>query len=130
MGRDNNNAGIHMLYWPKHKDEHDDFEDDYVYINTSKRYNTLEYQKRMDEAILNSVMRYGGKHTFLCDCYGQYKRCSCGGVLKYRENLYVHYGFEGGFGFRGVPGLKCENCKNVYFVKGDILPLLKYNFHF
>ncbi len=129
MARNNNNAGMHMIYWPKQKASYEDFEDDYS-MCSYKKYNTNEYQKYMEESILKSVRACRGSHTYLCDCYGQHKACFCSGRLQYKKNILVRFYFEGSLVYREVPGLRCEDCSDVFLVKDAIIPLLKYDFCF
>ena len=129
MGRDNNNAGLHMVYYPRHKKLHDDFEDDYNYCKFNN-YNTREFRNYMDSSILKSLRVQKWDKFILCKGNVRLQKCACGGKLITLAGVDVSYSFENGIGFRTVPGSKCENCQTIYLYKNKILPVLKQNFYF
>lgn len=134
MGKNNNNAGLHMIYYSK-SENIDSFDENY-YV---REYNTPEYRQYMNNTLLMNLTvftttdryHYGyAKGVIWCDNYKGIHKCSCGAELRYIKKIPIYSYFEKGKASRLVEGFQCDECKKMYLNKDLVLTKLKRNLEF
>ena len=125
MGRDNNNAGMHLIR--KGGNGFDDWQD--VEAGRALYFDDTRPQvtNQVDNDIVRNVME-NNSNVVLCESFGQYKECECGGKLKYKSDIYINY-FKGNeIDFDYFEGLICLKCDRKYLIKQWLLDRIKYGY--
>ena len=117
MGRDNHNAGIHMIPWNQagRNDSVDAFD----------RHTSIIAEQRMKENVVNKRSIISDvtlcNFVFLEPKRGEKKRCLCGGTLKYKNDLRVKFHNGNGLVSILLTGKQCEDCERKVFVENEVV---------
>ncbi len=121
MGRNNNNAGIHIIprgyQGPSETDEYDKY---YELIADSKKGSLLDSKIIEDINACNFITIWDKK--------GKYNECKCRcSKLKYADNKVKYHKSYDSLGTVVVPGKVCPACGRMYVVRDIVLNVIKQN---
>lgn len=119
MGRDNNNAGIHLV--PKgyngRTDVIDRFDGYGAMIAEHNRNKKEDIESFLSDIELCNFIE-------IVDKRGERKYCLCGGVLKYEEKLIIRFHHNKNMTFVNMPGKKCIDCERKLVVRKELCEIL------
>ena len=115
MGRDNNNAGIHLV--PKGYNGRTDM------VDTFDRYGAMIAENRRSkkediESLLSDIELCN--FIDIVNKRGERKKCLCGGALKYEEKLMIRFHHNRNMVYFEMTGKQCKDCERKLVVRNEL----------
>ena len=119
MGRDNNNAGLHLV--PRGYNGRTDI------VDTFDRYGAMIVENnRSKKQDIESLLLDVELCNFIeiVDKRGEKKNCLCGGMLKYDEKLMIRFHHKKNMVFLRMAGKQCKECERKLVVRKELCETL------
>lgn len=114
MGKDNNNAGIHLV--PKGYNGKTDI------VDVFDKYGTMIAENRNKKEDIESILSDVELCNFIeiVDKRGERNKCLCGGVLSYDEKLMIRFHHNKNMVYLKMAGKQCKDCERKLVVRNEL----------